>query len=297
MLLVMWLVVTLAFATLWLLPGDAIEAQLLIGGATEEQIEARRESLGLDDPAPIRYLRYLSGLLHGDMGRSLLTGQPVTQIIAQQAGATLELATASLVVATVLGLGLGLLSAGADGSVAGSAAKWITSLALSTPIYWTGIIAIWLFSVVLGWLPAIGSGDLRHLVLPAGVLGFHVAGSIARVTGAGLIEAKSGDFVTVARAKGLRADALWLRHILRVGLLPVITIVALQLGFLLGGTVITETLFVRRGIGRLLMDAILDRDLPVVQGVVVLGAITYSVTNALADLLYALADPRLRVDG
>jgi peptide/nickel transport system permease protein len=295
-LLVAWAAVSLAFVALRLIPGDAIEAQLIQGGASEAEIAGRRTALGLDAPPLQQYLTYVGGLARGDLGRSLLTRQPVSQIIAEQIPATVVLALASLGVALVLGLGLGLGGAASGAVWARRASSALASLALSTPIYWTGTLAIWAFSVLLGWLPATGAGDLRHLILPAGVLGFHVAGGIARVTQAGLMETQGQDFVLFARSKGLAERQVWGRHILRVGLLPVITVVALQVGFLLSGTVITETLFVRGGLGGLLLRAILDRDLPVVQGVVVLAALLYSAVNALADVLYALADPRVHLE-
>jgi peptide/nickel transport system permease protein len=199
-------------------------------------------------------------------------------------------------VALLLGLAMGFAGAAARVGWVRRLSRLSATLALATPIYWTGTLAIWLFSVTLGWLPAIGSGDLRHLILPAGVLGFNVAGSIARVTQASLLEARQQDFVPVAQSKGLRDRQVWRGHILRVGLLPVIAVVALQTGFLLSGTVIVETLFARRGVGVLMLQAVNERDLPVVQGVVVLSALIYSLVNMAADTLYVLADPRVRME-
>ena len=163
---------------------------------------------------------------------------------------------------------------------------------LSTPIYWTATLAIYAFTVKLDWLPGVGGNSPRHLILPACVLGFHTAGSIAQVTTASLREAAAQDFVRTARAKGL-ADLDVLDHMLRVGLLPVIAVIALQLGFLLGGTVITETIFVRRGLGNVVITAIYNRDYPVIQGVIALAALLYSLINALADILYTWVDPRV----
>ncbi len=294
-LLVVWAAVTLAFVTLRLLPGDALDAQMSQGGASEAEITARRAALGLDAPPGTQYLAYIAKLMRGDMGVSLLTRQPVGAAIGQQIGATAALTLAALGVALVFGLGLGVISAATQSTWARRLSKGLASLALAMPIYWTGTLAIWLFSATLHWLPATGAGDLRHLILPASVLGFHVGGSIARVTHAGLIEARGQNFVPFARSKGLHTRQVWRGHILRVGLLPVIAVVALQVGFLLSGTVIIEMLFTRGGLGGLLMRAILARDLPVVQGVVVLAALVYSVVNAAADVLYALADPRVRL--
>ncbi len=294
-LVVIWAAATLAFVALRLVPGDAIDATLAQAGAAESEIAVRRAALGLDAPPLEQYLAYMRGLLRGDLGVSLLDRRPVSSILAQQFPSTAMLALSALGIALVLGLGLGFggaVSRGWTGRLSGGAA----SLALSVPVYWTGTLAIWLFSVLLGWLPATGSGDLEHLILPASVLGFHVAGSIARVTQAGLLEAQSAGFVPVAHAKGLRVRQVWRGHILRVGLLPIIAVVALQAGFLLSGTVIVESLFARRGLGGVLLRAIMQGDLPVVQGVVVLAALIYSVVNAAADVLYAMADPRVRLE-
>lgn len=294
-LLVVWAAVTLAFVMLRFIPGDAIGAQLAQGGASVEQIETRRAALGLDAPFLEQYTAYIANLLHGDMGFSLLDRQPVTLVIARQLPVTAALAGASLLVALGLGFGLGFAGAAASQMWVRWLCGWVAALALSMPVYWTGTLAIWLFSVTLGWLPATGAGDLTHLILPAGVLGFHVGGSIARVAQASLLEARVQNFVSFARSKGLSERRVWSGHILRVGLLPVIAVVALQAGFLLSGTVIIESLFARSGLGGLLMRAILERDLPVVQGIVVLAALIYSVVNAAADVLYALLDPRVRL--
>ncbi|GAB4440557.1 MAG: ABC transporter permease [Anaerolineae bacterium] len=293
---VIWAAATLAFLALRVLPGDAIAGQLAQGGASATEIAARRAALGLDAPLAEQYLAYMAGLVRGDLGVSLLNRQPVTQAIAQQLPSTASLAVAALVVALVIGLALGFTGAAARPAWLRRLSSGLATLALAMPVYWTGTLAIWLFSVQLGWFPATGAGDFRHLVLPAAVLGFSVAGSIARVTQAGLVEARDQAFVQYARAKGLRDIHVWGRHILRVGLLPIIAVVALQIGFLLSGTVITEAIFARGGLGGLLLRATLDRDLPVVQGVVVLAALIYNVVNALADALYALADPRVHLE-
>ncbi len=294
-LLIVWATVTLAFFALRIIPGDAITSQLLQGGASEADVALRRAALNLDDPLLIQYLAYLVGLLRGDLGLSLLTHQPVTHLIAEQFGATFILALAALAIAVAVGLGLGILEALAGMRWPGRLANLVSILALSTPIYWTGTLVIYFFSTVTGLLPATGSGDLRHLLLPAGVLGFHIAGSIARVTRSSIRQTLEADFVRTARAKGLPAWQVLARHVLRAGLPPILAVIALQTGFLLGGTVITEMIFVRRGIGQLLQNAVLDQDYPVVQGIVVLSAIVYSLVAAIADLLYIVLDPRIRI--
>ncbi len=292
-LLVAWLALTVAFVVLRALPGDAVDATLTHAGVSQEALDARRDALGLNDPLWKQYLDYGVAALRGDLGESLLSGQPVTELIAQNWGPTVTLAAAALLVAVALGLGLGVLAGtGARGGL-GLLAQGMASVALSTPVYWTATLAIYVFTVVLGVLPGVGGGGVRHLILPAAVLGFHTAGSIAQVTASSVRASYRQDFVRTARAKGLPEPDV-LDHVLRVGLLPVIAVVALQFGFLLGGTVITETIFVRRGLGRLLLSAVDGRDYPVIQGLVALAALSYSLLNALADMLFALADPRVR---
>ncbi len=295
-LVVAWLAMSAAFVVLRGLPGDAVDATLARAGASEAEVAAQRQRLGLADPLWQQYIHYVGGVVRGDLGRSLVSGQPVTEMIGQQMGATAALALGALTVGIALGLSLGLAGGLWPRSAAGGLAKAFASLALSTPVYWTATLAIYLFTVVLGLLPGTGGDGPRHLILPVMVLGFHTAGAIAQVTARSIREAATLPFVQTARAKGL-PEAEVAYHILRVGLLPVVAVIALQLGFLLGGTVITETIFVRRGLGRLLLTAINTRDFPVIQGVVTLTALTYSLVNAVADLLYAQVDPRVRREG
>ncbi len=296
-LLTIWGAATLAFLALRLLPGDAITNQMLQGGASEAMIAARRAALGLDSPLPIQYVRFLLDLLRGDLGYSYLSQQPVSVLIAGQLGATISLAGSALTVAVTLGLTLGMLEAIYWPRWPGQLASAMNVLALAAPIYWTGTLAIYVFSSRLELLPATGSGDPAHLLLPAGVLGFHVAGSIARVTRTSLRQTLEAAFVRTAYAKGLHASHILFRHVLRAGFPPILSIIALQTGFLLGGTVITEMIFVRQGIGQLLQHAVIDQDYPVVLGVVILAATTYSVLNMLADFGHSMLDPRLRQSG
>lgn len=293
--LVAWLAVSLAFGVLRWLPGDALDATMARAGASDAEIAARRLALGLDDPVWQQYALYLADVLRGDLGESLVSGQPVSEMIAQNLGPTAALAGGALLVAVALGVGLGVLSGVGRPAGVRYAAEGIASLALSTPVYWTGTLAIYLFTTVLDVLPGVGGRGVRYLILPVCVLGFHTAGSIARVTAGSIRAAAAMDFIRTARAKGLPESDV-LDHILRVGLLPVTAVVALQLGFLLGGTVITEMIFARRGLGKVLLAAIDTRDYPVIQGLVALSAVTYSLINALADVLYGLIDPRVRMD-
>ncbi len=289
---VIWLAATLAFFALRVLPGDAIQGQLLGSGASSSAIADRRAALGLDDPALTQYGRWIAGLGQGNLGVSLLDGQPVAAMIGQRLAPTVALALSALLVAVALGITLGGI-AGLERGAGSRLAALLLALALSMPIYWTGTLAIWLFAVQLGWLPFSQSSDLSGLILPALVLGFHSAGAIGRVFSAGVREAKDADFVRAARAKGLPERAVLSRHIARASLLSAITVIALQAGFLLSGIVITESLFVRPGIGRLLLDSVLRQDYPVVQGIVVWMALVYTAVNAAAELIYTLVDPRV----
>ncbi len=295
-LIVAWIALSAAFVVLRALPGDAVDATLARAGASPAEVAAQRESLGLTDPLWQQYAAYLGGVARGNLGESLVTGQPVAQMIGQNLGPTAALAGSALLVGVTLGLALGLVAGLASRRAPGWLAEGAAALALSMPVYWTATLAIYIFTVVLAVLPGVGGSGPRQLILPAAVLGFHTAGSIAQVTARSIRRAAGQDFVRTARAKGL-GEADVADHILRVGLLPVIAVVALQLGFLLGGTVVTESIFVRQGLGRLLLTAIDNRDFPVIQGVVTLTALAYSAIHALADVLYALADPRMRVEG
>ncbi len=281
----LWFAVTLAFFALRVLPGDGIATQLRESGASAGLIAERRATLGLEQPVIVQYGRYLEGLLHGDLGVSLLDGRPVSEIVAQQFAPTLVLALSALAVAIIGGAALGLIAA--LETPVSFVARLALDLARSMPRYWTGTLAIYVFAVQLDWFKVTG------LLLPAAVLGFHTAGAIGQVIRAGVEEALARDFVRTARAKGLPELHVLGRHVLRAGLLPAVTVIALQAGFLLGGVVITESLFVRPGIGRVLLNATMRQDYPVVQGVVVLSAVVYILLNAAADFSYHLLDPRV----
>lgn len=290
---VLWLAATLSFFALRALPGDAIRSQLVISGASEAVIAERRAALGLDDPLPVQYVRFLAGLLRGDLGTSLIDGQPVNDILLGALPPTLALAGSALAIAVVLGLALGVAAA-LNLGVISPLARFILSLSLSVPIYWTGTLAIYIFAARLNWLPSGGASGVDALILPALALGFHTAGAIARVTQVGVAAALGAPFIASARAKGLPERAVVLRHALRHALPPVVSVAALQAGFLLGGVVITESLFARPGIGRILLDAALNQNYPVVQGMVLWAALAYTLANTTADLLIGLIDPRTR---
>lgn len=291
---VLWLAATLAFVALQLTPGDPAQALLAASGATPEEVAERRAQLGLDDPLPIQYARYLLDLALGNLGQSWLHGRPVGRMILEQLPPTLELALASMVVGVAGGLGLGILAAVRRTTWLDTAATTVAVLGLSTPTYWSGLLAILLFSLQLGWLPATGEGGPRHLVLPALVLGFALSGSIARLVRARVMEVMGEQFVLAARARGLSSWRVLFVHVLRSALAPALTVTALQFGFLLGGAVVTESVFARRGLGKLALEAITWRDMPVVRGVVLFGALAYVLVNLAADLAQVWLDPRLR---
>jgi peptide/nickel transport system permease protein len=291
---VLWLAATLAFVAMQLTPGDPAQALLAASGATEEEIAERRAQLGLDNAVPLRYARYLWSLVRADLGQSWLHGRPVGQMILEQLPATAELAVAATLAGTALGMTLGVLAAVRRSTWLDTAATAVAVLGLSTPTYWSGLLAILLFSLQLEWFPATGEGDLRHLLLPSLVLGFALSGSISRLVRARVLEVMEEPFVQAARARGIPPWRVFLVHVLRPALPTALTIVALQFGFLLGGAVITESVFARRGLGRLAVEAIIWRDLPVVRGVIVVGALAYVLVNLAADLAQAWLTPRLR---
>ena len=291
----LWAVVTLTFVALYLVPGDPAQVLLSKSNATPAEVAELREELGLDESVLVQYGRYLWRLLQGDLGNSFFTGRPVTVTVWEQLPATLELAVAAMIVAVAAGLGLGLAAAAGRGSLLDPLLTGLATIGISTPVFWSGLLAIWLFALVLGWLPATGQGGLTYLILPATVLGFSAAGAVARVTRASVVDIMRKPYILVARSRGIRPRPLLLRHTLRVALLPSITVIGLQFGFLIGGAVVTETIFARQGLGRLVVNAILRKDYPVVLGVVLVGVVGYVLVNLLTDWLYGMLDPRVRI--
>lgn len=283
-----WLAVTLAFFALRVLPGDALDAQLRESGASAPIIAERRAALGLDQPTLVQYGDYLLSAIQGDFGVSLLDGRPVAEIIIGQLPATAVLTFAALVIAVTLG---GVIGWFAEYNVI---ARVLLSLSLSAPLFWTGTIAILIAAVRLNLLPASGAGRLDQLILPASVLGFHTAGGIAQVVWAATQETRAQDFVRTAHAKGLPIALVARRHVLRASLPPILAVIALQTGFLFTGSVITESLFARPGLGRVLLDAVLQQNYPVVQGIIVFSAGVYALLNLSADAAQRLLDPRVQ---
>ena len=286
-------VATVVFILVHLLPGDPAETLLARSGAAPDAVKALRVELGLDHPLPMQYADWLAALGRGDLGRSLFNGRPVTALIREQFPFTLQLAVAAFGWALLLGLALGLISARWPYGRIDRLAMTLAIGGVAAPVFWSGLLLIWLFSVRLGWLPSAGATGWRTLVMPTLVLGYASAGPIARLTRVALLEVLSQPYVTVAVAKGLSGRQVLLRHAARNALIPVLTIAGLQLSFLLGGAVVTETVFSRPGLGRLLVDAILWRDLPVVQGVALVTAGFYVVTNLVIDLVISWLNPQV----
>lgn len=288
-------VATLVFALLHLVPGDP--AQVMLGeAAAASDVEELRQKLGLDRPLAAQYLQFIGGLVRGDVGTSFRYGTPVASELAQRLPNTLELALAAMSVAILIAIPLGIVGALYQGRAIDQAAMTVSLVGISMPNFWLGPLLAILFAVMLGWLPVSGTGDWRHLVLPAVTLGAALAAILARMTRASLIEELRELYVLAARARGLSQTRAVLRHALRNSLIPVVTILGLQFGAVLTGTIITETIFAWPGVGRLLIQAINFRDYPLVQGCILFIATTYVLVNLLVDLAYGWLDPRIRYE-
>jgi peptide/nickel transport system permease protein len=291
----LWLIVTMVFLLAHIVPGDPV-AQMLGEGARAEDLDQLRHALGLDQPLGAQYAHYLGGFLHGDLGESFRFQQPVTQVILSRYPATLELAIVALVVCAAIGIPAGMWAAERRGTSTDHAVGIFTLFGLSVPNFALGPVLILLFSVFLGWLPVSGRGGISHLVLPAVTLGAALAAILTRMVRTSVIEELSSDYVRTARAKGLPESAVLFRHAFRNALIPILTILGLQFGTLLAGTIVTETIFSWPGIGRLAVQAIEARDYPLLQGCILLIAVSYVVVNLLTDLVYAFVDPRVRFE-
>src|SRR5262245_39372490 len=288
-------VATLVFSLIHLIPGDP--AQAMLGeAAPQADVEELRHRLGLDRPLIEQYGIFLKGLVKGDLGTSLRTGQPVTDQIVERMPATFELAAAAMFVAIAFAMPLGIVAAVRRRTIIDHAAMTISLAGVSVPNFWLGPLLAIIFAVQLGWLPVSGRGTWAHLVLPAISLGAALAAILARMTRASLLEELREPYVTAARARGVSRVQAIIRHAFRNSLIPVITLVGLQCGAVLTGAVITETIFAWPGIGRLLIQSIGFRDYPLVQGCILLIAVTYVGMNLVTDLLYGLVDPRIRYE-
>jgi ABC-type dipeptide/oligopeptide/nickel transport system permease component len=291
----LWLIVTMVFLLAHIVPGDPVQ-QMLGEGARAEDLQQLRHALGLDVPIGKQYVHYLTGIVHGDLGESFRFREPVTRVVLEHYPATLELAIVALLVCTVIGIPAGLLAAERRATATDHAVGFFTLLGLSVPNFALGPVLILVFSVILGWLPVSGRGGPSHLVLPAITLGAALAAILTRMVRTSVIEELSSDYVRTARAKGLSPAAVLFRHAFRNALIPILTILGLQFGTLLAGTIVTETIFSWPGIGRLAVQAIGARDYPLLQGCILLIAVSYVLVNLLTDFIYVLVDPRVRLE-
>jgi peptide/nickel transport system permease protein len=282
------------FLMLHLIPGDPV---LVFAGdkpLTEERAAEIRHQLGLDRPIWVQYWDYATHVARGDLGRALRSQRPVLDTILEVLPATVQLTLSALALAAVIGVSLGVAAALAHGTWVDTAAMAFAILGVSMPVFYSSLLMILLFSFTLGWLPATGQGGLERLVMPALALGLISAAVQARLVRSGMLGVLRQEYVVTARAKGLAPRVVVLRHALKNALIPTITMLGLELGALLGGAVVTETIFSRPGLGRLAVDAILSRDFPVVQGTVLFAAVTYVLVNLFVDISYAVVDPRIR---
>lgn len=307
-------IVVVTFCLLLLIPGDP--ASVLLGQeATPEGIASLRRALGLDDPWFIRLGTYFWNLLHGDMGMSIFQNAPVSEIILGRLGATIELAVVALLLAIIIGVTLGVLAANRQGGIVDAIAMLVAQFGISIPVYWLALLLMLGFAVHLGWLPAIGREEplisalgmaltgnpaplldsLSHIILPALSLALNSAAIISRLVRTSMLEVLREDFVRTAKAKGMRRTKVIWKHALRNALLPVVSVIGLRFGALLGGAILTETIFAWPGLGQLTISAISQRDLPLIQGIVLTFAMIYATVTLLVDLLYAAVDPRIRL--
>jgi len=285
------------FFVVALIPGDAVAAMMTQIKLNPVQMADLRRQLGLDDPLLVQLGRYLADLAQGDLGRSVFGYRPVSALILANIGATLQLTVAAIAVAMIIGMPLGVLAAVHRNSVWDVGGMFVALAGISIPGFWLGLMLIQLFAVHLGWLPITGSGaGLKALILPAVSLGVAEAAILARLTRASMVETLQEDYIRTARAKGLPQRAVLWRHALRGAFIPVLTMLGMQFGTLLGGTVVIENVFARQGLGTIVPRAVINRDAPVVQGVVLTAATLYVLVNLAVDMLYAFVDPRIRYD-
>jgi len=282
----------LVFAIIRFIPGDPARA---IAGvhASPEYIEQVRRDLLLDEGLHVQYYVYLTNLLQGDMGRSTFTGRPVTTELMERFPNTLLLASTAMVIAIIIGMSAGIVSATKRYSLFDNASMLAALFGVAAPVFWLGIMFQLLFSVNLGWFPSGGIGTWKHLVLPALTLGLATTALIARITRSSMLDVLGQDYITTARSKGLVERVVVYKHALKNALIPVVTVMGLQFGTLLGGAVLTETVFSWPGVGRLMVDSILARDYPVVQGAVLVLAVFFVMINLVVDIIYAFLDPRI----
>jgi len=280
------------FLLLYVAPGDPV--QDMVGERADAETIARlRKELHLDEPVLKQFVLYTGGVLRGDLGRSYITQRPIIQDIRERFPKTLLLAGSAMLLASVLGITIGVLSSRNPGGWFDRLSLGLAYLGISFPVYWVGLILILIFAVTLKWLPPSGYGGLEYLILPALALGSRSIAFLARVTRSAMLDVLGSDFVRTARAKGLREQAVIMRHALRNALIPIVTVLGLDFGYYLTGSILTETIFSWPGIGRYVVNAIARRDLPAINGSVLFLSVVFVMVNLLTDLAYAKADPRV----
>ena len=292
-LITIWVTTVIVTMLIHAVPGDPVRIMYAQWQASPEQIEAVRQNLGLDKPVYTQYWMFLERVSKGDLGRSIQGDQPVASILATRFPPTLLLATASLLIATLIGLSLGFIAAYKRGSIIDVGAMVAAIVGVSIPHFWLGMMLLFAFSLKLGWLPVAGS-DLRTLVLPAVTLGLANAAILARLTRSAMIDIFDQDFVRTARAKGLPRSVVLYRHALRAGLVPIVSMMGLQFAYMMGGAIVVENVFAWNGIGRLAIEAVFARDYPVIQGFILVFATVVVLVSVVIDILYAWLDPRIR---
>ncbi len=283
------------FIMIHLVPGDPVTTMMGPNTNGAAGLEQARHELGLDQPLPVQYVHYLGHILQGNFGTSILSGRPVLSEISDRLPATLELTLAAMAIGIVLGVGIGLTAAATRSRMLSGSVMLLSILGISLPTFWLGLLLIEFFALNLRWFPVLGDTTVRGLILPAITLGLPAASVLARVTRASMTEVLRQDYIRTARAKGLRRSRVVLGHALRNGLIVVLTIAGLQFGGLLAGSIIVESVFSRPGLGSLVVNAILNSDYPVIQGVVLIFAVIYVVINTLLDILYGIVNPRIEV--
>ena len=294
--LVLFGVSVLTFSMLHLVPGDPVHAMLSRVAVTAEKVEQLRQELGLNDPLPVQYWRYVSRALRGDLGRSIHSRRPVVSTILEQLPSTFQLTIAAMTIAVIMGGSLGLLAALKPNTWLDTLTMTIAISGISVPSFWLGLLLILLFAVTLGWLPSIApSTDWRGLILPALTLGVGEGAIITRLVRASMLDVLNQRYVLTARAKGLFEWRVIFVHALRNALIPIVTMLGLQVGYLLAGSIVIESIFARQGLGRLAVSAITNQDFPMVQGIVLVVASIYVIVNTLTDLIYVILDPRVRL--
>jgi ABC-type dipeptide/oligopeptide/nickel transport system permease component len=285
-------VLVVVFLLLYVAPGDPV--QEMVGERADPETIARlRKELHLDEPLLKQFTLYTGGVLRGDFGNSYITQRPIIQDIRERFPKTLLLAGSAMLLASILGITLGVLSARNPGGWFDRLGLGVAYLGISFPVYWVGLILILVFAVILKWLPPSGYGGIKYLILPALALGSRSIAFLARVTRSAMLDVLGGDFVRTARAKGLKERVVVVRHALRNALIPIITVLGLDFGYYLTGSILTETIFSWPGLGRYVVNAITRRDLPAIQGSVLFLSVVFVLVNLLTDLAYAKADPRV----